>query len=124
MRTLQKFVSIHSSVRNHFNQERHLYSRENYKLNRAAALPEWRQLGIPNPLTKIMNHINPLLSACKTKQDMTLQIAVINAQRHYIDSQPIIKPKKKTVNPTSKLLRLTFFLCLKKAGFWISGIAV
>ena len=38
MRSLQKFVSVHSSVHNHFNQERHLYSRQNYKLNRAAAL--------------------------------------------------------------------------------------
>ncbi|MDA8983739.1 IS6 family transposase [Planktomarina temperata] len=42
--TLQKFVSIHASVQNHFNQERHLYSRINFKLNRAAALAEWRQL--------------------------------------------------------------------------------
>ena len=45
-RTLQKFVSVHSSVHYHFNQERHLYSRENFKLNRAAALAEWRQLGM------------------------------------------------------------------------------
>jgi putative transposase len=45
-RTLQKSVSIHSSVHNHFNQERHLYSRENFKLNRAAALAEWRHLGM------------------------------------------------------------------------------
>jgi len=45
-RTLQKFVSVHSSVHNHFNQERHLYSREHFKLNRAAALAEWRQLGM------------------------------------------------------------------------------
>jgi putative transposase len=44
-RTLQKFVSVHSSVHNHFNQERHLYSRANFKLNRTAALAEWRQLG-------------------------------------------------------------------------------
>ena len=44
-RTSQKFVSVHSAVHNHFNQERHLYSRENFKLNRAAALAEWRQLG-------------------------------------------------------------------------------
>ena len=46
MRFLQKFASVHSSVHNHFNQERHLYSRENFKLNRAAALAEWRQLGM------------------------------------------------------------------------------
>ena len=42
--TLQKFVSIHASIQNHFNQQRHLYSRINFKLNRAAALAEWRQL--------------------------------------------------------------------------------
>jgi putative transposase len=44
MRSLQKFVSVHASVQNHFNQERHLYSRINFKLNRAAALAQWRQL--------------------------------------------------------------------------------
>ncbi len=43
-RTLQKFVSVHASVHNHFNQERHLYLRASFKLNRAAALAEWRQL--------------------------------------------------------------------------------
>lgn len=41
---LLKFVTIHASVRNHFNQERHLYSRNNFKLNRTAALAEWRWL--------------------------------------------------------------------------------
>ena len=43
-KSLQKFASIHSSVHNHFNQERHLYSRQNFKHNRTAALAEWRQL--------------------------------------------------------------------------------
>ena len=42
--TLQKFASVHASIQNHFNQERHLYSRINFKLNRTAALTEWRQL--------------------------------------------------------------------------------
>ncbi len=41
---LQKFASIHASVHNHFNQERHLYNRENFKPNRSAALAECRQL--------------------------------------------------------------------------------
>jgi putative transposase len=45
MRSLQKLVSVHASVCNHFNQERHLYSRDNFKLNRSAALAEWSQLG-------------------------------------------------------------------------------
>jgi len=45
MRSLQKFVAVHSSVHNHFNQERSLYSRPNFKLNRTAALAEWRDHG-------------------------------------------------------------------------------
>jgi putative transposase len=45
MRTLQKFASVHASVCNHFNSERHLYTRQNFKRNRAAALAEWRGLG-------------------------------------------------------------------------------
>jgi len=44
VRCLQKFAAVHSSVHNHFNQERHFYSRDNFKLNRTAALTEWRQL--------------------------------------------------------------------------------
>ncbi|MAL78216.1 MAG: IS6 family transposase [Sneathiella sp.] len=44
LKSLQKFVSIHSSVHNHFNHERHLTSREEFKLQRNAALVEWRQL--------------------------------------------------------------------------------
>jgi putative transposase len=42
-KSLQKFASIHSSLHNHFNQERHLYSRQTFKLNRTAALAQWRQ---------------------------------------------------------------------------------
>ena len=45
MRCLQKFTAAHSSIHNHFNQERHHYSRGNYKTFCAAALAEWRQLG-------------------------------------------------------------------------------
>ena len=44
MRSLQKFVSIHLSVFNHFNIERHLNSRDTYKVQREAALVEWQQL--------------------------------------------------------------------------------
>ncbi len=45
MRSLQKFAAVHFSVCNHFNHERHIYSRDNFKLNRASALVEWRGLG-------------------------------------------------------------------------------
>jgi putative transposase len=44
MRSLQKFAAVHASVYNHFNQERSLSTRPNFKLNRAAALAEWRGL--------------------------------------------------------------------------------
>jgi putative transposase len=44
MRSLRKFAAVHGSVHNHFNAERHLYNRSNLKLNRAAALTEWRGL--------------------------------------------------------------------------------
>ena len=37
MQSLQKFATVHSSVYNHFSQARHLCSRDNFKLNRAAA---------------------------------------------------------------------------------------
>jgi putative transposase len=36
--------SIHSSIHNDFNQERHRYDRKNFKLARAAASTERRQL--------------------------------------------------------------------------------
>jgi putative transposase len=42
MKTLQKFSSVHASVHNLFNQERHLISSEQYRERRSAALAEWR----------------------------------------------------------------------------------
>lgn len=45
MRSLQKFVALHGSIHNHFNQERTLISRQNFKERRTAALTAWRQLG-------------------------------------------------------------------------------
>jgi transposase-like protein len=44
METLRKFSSVHASVHNHFNQERHLISRDLYRERRSAALAEWRTL--------------------------------------------------------------------------------
>ncbi|MXU66882.1 DDE-type integrase/transposase/recombinase, partial [Oceanomicrobium pacificus] len=44
MRSLQKFAAVHASFYNLFNSERSLTSRSNFKLNRAAALAEWRGL--------------------------------------------------------------------------------
>ena len=44
VKTLQKFASIHASIHNHFNLDRHRNCRETLKENRAAATAEWRQL--------------------------------------------------------------------------------
>jgi len=43
-KSLQKFTALHASIHNHFNQERHLYSRKNFKLNRSTALAKWQQI--------------------------------------------------------------------------------
>ena len=44
VRTLQKFASVHASIHNHFNHQRHLNLRAIFKQDRSAALAEWRQL--------------------------------------------------------------------------------
>jgi putative transposase len=44
MKSLQKFVSVHASLHNHFNQERHLVDRQTYKIRRSAALADWQSL--------------------------------------------------------------------------------
>ena len=44
IQTLQKFAAVHASIHNHFNHERHLNHRDNFKEQRSAALAEWRQL--------------------------------------------------------------------------------
>ena len=41
--TLQEFAAVNASVHNYFNQERHLYSRKKFKLDRYAVLAEWRE---------------------------------------------------------------------------------
>ena len=44
IKTLQKFASVHASIHNHFNLDRHLNRRNIFKQNRSAAFAEWRQL--------------------------------------------------------------------------------
>ena len=44
IKTLQKFASVHASIHNHFNHDRHLNRRAVFKQNRSAALVEWRHL--------------------------------------------------------------------------------
>lgn len=44
MRTLQKFGSVHATLHNHFNQNRHLISRDDFKARRSAAFAEWKTL--------------------------------------------------------------------------------
>lgn len=44
MKSLQKFASVHANLHNHFNQERHLVSRDIFRERRSAALAEWRSV--------------------------------------------------------------------------------
>ncbi len=44
MRSLQKFASVHASIANHFNLERHLVDRQTYRDRRSAAMAEWQNL--------------------------------------------------------------------------------
>jgi len=43
MKSLQKFVSVHASLHNHFQLERHLVDRQTYKQRRSAAWAEWQK---------------------------------------------------------------------------------
>jgi putative transposase len=44
MKSLQKFASVHASISNHFQSQRHLVNRQTYKALRSAALAEWQSL--------------------------------------------------------------------------------
>jgi putative transposase len=44
IKTLHKFASIQASIHNHFNHERHLISRADFKGKREAAIVEWQRL--------------------------------------------------------------------------------
>lgn len=44
MKSLQKFASVHASLHNHFNSERHLVDRSTYKERCSAALAEGQSL--------------------------------------------------------------------------------
>jgi putative transposase len=52
MRRLQQFAAARASIHDHFNQERHLYNRSNFKLNRAAAIS---RVARPNSLRPLAN---------------------------------------------------------------------
>jgi len=44
--TPQKFSAVHAASHNHFNQDRRLISRDQFKARRSAALAEWQVLAI------------------------------------------------------------------------------
>ena len=44
MKSLQKSASVHASISNHFNQERHVVDRTTSKTRRSAASAEWQIL--------------------------------------------------------------------------------
>ena len=44
IKTLHKYPAVHASTHNQLNYDRHLNRRDIFKLNRSAALAEWRHL--------------------------------------------------------------------------------
>lgn len=46
MKSLQKFASVHASVQDNFNLERHLVDRQTYRQRRSAAAAEWQSVVI------------------------------------------------------------------------------
>jgi putative transposase len=44
IKTPQKFTAVHTSIHNHFNQDRHLNRRDIFKQTRSTGLAEWRRL--------------------------------------------------------------------------------
>ena len=46
VKALQRFASVHASIHNHLNRDRHLTPRETFKQSRLAALVEWHQLAV------------------------------------------------------------------------------
>ncbi len=42
IKTLQKFSSTHASLHNHFNHQRQLIPRDDFKAKREAAIIEWQ----------------------------------------------------------------------------------
>lgn len=45
--SVQRFLSVHAAVYNHFNTQRHLISRRHHRLFRMAAMVSWRHVTIP-----------------------------------------------------------------------------
>jgi putative transposase len=46
IKTLQKFAAAQASIHDHFNLDRHLTRRHDFKKNRDMALAEWRELAV------------------------------------------------------------------------------
>jgi putative transposase len=44
IKILQKFAAVRASIHNHFNFDRHLTRRDDFKKSRDAAQAEWREL--------------------------------------------------------------------------------
>jgi len=44
MKSLQKFVSVHANIHNHFDSQRHLVDRQTFKESRSVAFAEWQNL--------------------------------------------------------------------------------
>nr|WP_299950060.1 DDE-type integrase/transposase/recombinase [Hyphomonas sp. BRH_c22] len=68
MRSLQKFVSVHSSVHNHFNSERFIKPRIRFKLKRDAALETASVHGDIDPFATLIARMLECAPSATTRQ--------------------------------------------------------
>ena len=68
-KTLQKFSSVHAAFHNHFNQERHLVSRNDYKIE--GRLP-WRSGSMLQATLRLLG-----CAACGTGSDARASFAFV-----------------------------------------------
>ena len=79
MRCLQKFVAVHSSVHNHFNQERALYSKDNFKLSRTAAQRNYWSRDLYDDVVQGLARVGHTITAVR---QVAIDLAALQNIRH------------------------------------------
>jgi hypothetical protein len=91
----QRFLSVHSSIYNHFNIQRHLNSRNTLRQFRDTAAAEWRNVVISSGLRKYVSrlslprpsHVKLLMPFLEDAAvcEMTFMIEMaVNCQQHQV----------------------------------------
>ena len=79
MRCLQKLVAVHSSVHNHFNQDRALYSKDNFKLSRNAAQRNYWSRDLNDDVVQGLARVGHTITAVR---QVAVDLAALQNIRH------------------------------------------